>query len=327
MMLYVILTIVITTTQFVDKAEAYSAFNGGSQKIADLVNAERAKYGINPVKFYRYAPIQQAARIRAGELPVAFSHTRPNGGDFSTALDQARVNYDLAGENIGKGTSMSPESAMNQWMNSVGHRANILNPDYNLMAVGCIYSDNQNVFQWVLLLVHSDEADRDFVSLLPEYASDIGQIMYIQGMSISEYINECASELRELKQKIDSGQANADDYIQMGQVSAELGDTLGARKCYKHVLSIDPYSAEACMGMASTYDENYDNDEMLKWNLKAESLGSTDGALYANIAECYLKKNDKQSTMFYIEKAEKLSPDDEHVKSIREHINRAMNYK
>ena len=102
-------------------------------QVVALVNAERAKYGLSALKVD--AKVQQAALVRAKETAQSFSHTRPDGSSFSTALTQAGVSYRTAGENIAYGQS-TPQQVMNAWMNSSGHRANILKANYTTIGVG-----------------------------------------------------------------------------------------------------------------------------------------------------------------------------------------------
>ena len=61
--------------------------------------------------------IQTAAQVRAREIEKSFSHTRPDGSSFSTALTQQGVTYRGSGENIAWGQK-TPEQVMNGWMNS-----------------------------------------------------------------------------------------------------------------------------------------------------------------------------------------------------------------
>ncbi len=112
--------------------------NGTSQgdfasQVVALVNAERAKQGLSALTID--TKVQQAALVRAKESAQSFSHTRPNGSSFSTALTEAGVSYRTAGENIAYGQS-TPQQVMNAWMNSSGHRANILNANYTTIGVG-----------------------------------------------------------------------------------------------------------------------------------------------------------------------------------------------
>lgn len=104
-----------------------------ASQVAALVNQERAKAGLSALKVD--AKVQQAAQVRAKEQAQLFSHTRPNGSSCFTALAEAGVSYRGAGENIAYGQS-TPQQVMNAWMNSEGHRANILNANFTTIGVG-----------------------------------------------------------------------------------------------------------------------------------------------------------------------------------------------
>lgn len=107
--------------------------------VVDLVNAERAKKGLAPLTID--LKVQAAAMVRAKECEQRFSHTRPNGSSFATALKEQGVSYRSSGENIAWG-QRSPEEVMKAWMNSSGHRANIMNPNFTTIGVG--YYENAN---------------------------------------------------------------------------------------------------------------------------------------------------------------------------------------
>ena len=106
-------------------------------QVVELVNAQRAQAGLSALRLDTNAA--QAAQTRAKEIQTSFSHTRPNGSHFSTALKEAGVSYRSCGENIAWGQK-TPEEVMEGWMNSSGHRANILNPEYTAIGVG--YAQN-----------------------------------------------------------------------------------------------------------------------------------------------------------------------------------------
>ncbi len=103
------------------------------KRIVELVNQERAKAGLNALTLNMN--VTKAAQVRAVECQTLFSHTRPNGTSFATALKEAGVSYRGAGENIAWGQK-TPEQVMQGWMNSAGHRANILNARYTSIGVG-----------------------------------------------------------------------------------------------------------------------------------------------------------------------------------------------
>lgn len=118
-------------------------------QVLDLVNAERAKAGVKPLTLNSKAV--SAAQVRAQEIAVSFSHTRPDGSSFSTALKAAGLSFTRSGENIAYG-QRSAEAVMNGWMNSSGHRANILSSQYDSIGIGH-YQNAAGVNYWVQLFV------------------------------------------------------------------------------------------------------------------------------------------------------------------------------
>ena len=123
--------------------------NAYAKQVVNLVNAEREKAGLPALKIHTKA--ESAALLRAKEIEKSFSHTRPDGSDFSTALTLAGINFQSAGENIAYGQK-TPVSVMNDWMNSSGHRANILNANFTSIAVGH-YQNSAGVDYWVQLFL------------------------------------------------------------------------------------------------------------------------------------------------------------------------------
>lgn len=109
-----------------------------AEKVLNLVNAERTGSGLTPLTFD--SSLQEIALQRASEIAIYFSHTRPNGKSCITISEK------LAGENVAIGYS-SPEAVMTGWMNSSGHKANILNSGYSSIGIACVYSNGS--FQWV----------------------------------------------------------------------------------------------------------------------------------------------------------------------------------
>jgi uncharacterized protein YkwD len=103
------------------------------KQVVALVNQERVKEGLAPLTID--TKVQVAAQVRAKECEQLFSHTRPDGSSFSTALKEQNVSYRSSGENIAWG-QRSPEEVMKAWMNSSGHRANIMNPNFTTIGVG-----------------------------------------------------------------------------------------------------------------------------------------------------------------------------------------------
>ena len=114
--------------------------------VVDLVNRERAKEGLSALS--TNDTLMAAAQIRATELRTLFAHDRPDGSVCFTVLDEVGLPYMTAGENIAMGYP-SPERVVEGWMNSPGHRANILNEYFTAIGVG--YDENGRC--WVQLFV------------------------------------------------------------------------------------------------------------------------------------------------------------------------------
>ena len=122
-------------------------------EVVRLVNVERSKEGLSPLG--TFDSLTQAAQIRAPEVGVLFSHDRPDGTSCFTALDQtgAKKGAYTWGENIAAGNATAAET-VEQWMNSPGHRANILNPKYTHIGVGYCYDATSTYrHNWVQMFV------------------------------------------------------------------------------------------------------------------------------------------------------------------------------
>ncbi len=137
-----------------DKVEPENPGQGTTQdayaaQVVKLVNEERAKAGLSALTVHTGA--ESAAMVRAKEIERSFSHTRPDGSSFYTALQAAGIRYQSAGENIAYGQT-SPAQVMDSWMNSSGHRANILNANYDSIAVAH-YQNGSGVDYWVQLFL------------------------------------------------------------------------------------------------------------------------------------------------------------------------------
>ena len=107
--------------------------SSAAQAVLAEVNAARTKNGLSALTLD--ANMNRAAAVRAAEMAQSFSHTRPNGSRGLTALNEAGVSYRTAGENIASG-QQSAQAVVSAWMNSSGHRANILSSLFGRMGVG-----------------------------------------------------------------------------------------------------------------------------------------------------------------------------------------------
>ncbi|MGB9860576.1 MAG: CAP domain-containing protein [Moorellaceae bacterium] len=105
------------------------------QRVAELVNAERAKAGLKPLTLD--VQLSKVARLKAEDMRDKnyVSHDSPTYGSFAQMLLRFGLTYRTAGENIAAGYR-TPEAVVAAWMSSSGHRANILNPNFTHLGVG-----------------------------------------------------------------------------------------------------------------------------------------------------------------------------------------------
>lgn len=117
-------------------------------KVVELVNAERAKAGLKPL--VSNWELARVAKIKAQDMTDKnyFSHTSPTYGDPFTMIKNFGIKYTAAGENIAQGQK-TPQEVMNAWMNSSGHKANIMSSTYNQIGVGYDARSNTWVQQFI----------------------------------------------------------------------------------------------------------------------------------------------------------------------------------
>lgn len=115
-----------------------------SNQVVKLVNKERAKKGLSALKTNKV--LNGIAQQRAKEISMYFSHDRLDGNSCFELCKTAGYQYSYCGENIAAGF-INANSVMNGWMNSSGHRANILLPNFKEIGVGCYYQDG--IYYWV----------------------------------------------------------------------------------------------------------------------------------------------------------------------------------
>ena len=112
-----------------------------ADEVIRLVNKEREKAGLSSLEANK--ELTSAAEVRAKEISKVFGHTRPDGNSFNTAAKEAGFDGDYIGENIAGGR-MTPADVVEGWMNSEGHRKNILRPEYNYIGVAYLHKSNSD---------------------------------------------------------------------------------------------------------------------------------------------------------------------------------------
>ena len=110
-----------------------------ANEVLRLTNIERANEGLPALT--TTPELTRTAVVRANEVIRRFSHDRPDGSSCFTAYDENDVQYSWAGENIAQG-QRTPEEVVRAWMNSPGHRANILKREFGRLGVGVAMDTN-----------------------------------------------------------------------------------------------------------------------------------------------------------------------------------------
>ena len=125
--------------------------------VVSIVNKERKKQKLPPLTMNK--TLLDCAMTRAAECAVKFDHERPNGKLCFSVFPEG-FSYFSAGENIAYGYNMcmNAKSVMESWMDSPGHRANILTQSYNCIGVGCFISGNS--YYWVQMFSESETVDQ-----------------------------------------------------------------------------------------------------------------------------------------------------------------------
>ena len=115
-----------------------SNMNSDEKEVFDLINKQRTNNGLAAIK--NDSEVQRVARIKAQDMVDNnyFSHTSPTYGSPFDMLKSFKISYKTAGENIAGNSSNS--SAVTAWMNSSGHKANILNSNFNYTGIGVVSS-------------------------------------------------------------------------------------------------------------------------------------------------------------------------------------------
>ncbi|MFI7541402.1 CAP domain-containing protein [Actinoplanes sp. NPDC049599] len=115
-------------------------------EVVKIVNTERATAGCAALT--TDDRLIAAARGHSADMAARgyFSHTTPEGVEFSTRLTSAGYRWSGAGENIAKG-QRTPADVMTSWMTSAGHKANILNCGFKNIGVG-VAADAQGALVW-----------------------------------------------------------------------------------------------------------------------------------------------------------------------------------
>ena len=125
------ITLVEDVTYYAITKEIQAAYNqSAAQSMLDMINAERMIAGSDNLSWS--TSLEASAKTRAEEITRLFSHTRPDGSSCFT------INASARGENIAAGYSTA-SATFNQWMESPGHKANMLNASFTVVGISAYY--------------------------------------------------------------------------------------------------------------------------------------------------------------------------------------------
>ncbi len=129
--------------------------------VINTVNNIRVSYGLNELAVTPL--LLEVSNTRAEELAENFSHNRPDGSLCFTALKEAGITYSFVAENIAAGRA-DPVSTVDQWMNSEGHRENILGENYTHIGIGYYYdADSTYGHYWSMFLIGVTDGSEPYV--------------------------------------------------------------------------------------------------------------------------------------------------------------------
>lgn len=119
-------------------SQTSSSMNSNEKEVFELINKQRTNNGLKELKVDE--ELQRVARIKAQDMVDNnyFSHTSPTYGSPFQMLNSFKISYKTAAENIAGNSSNT--GAVNSWMNSSGHKSNILNSSYNYTGIGVVSS-------------------------------------------------------------------------------------------------------------------------------------------------------------------------------------------
>lgn len=186
-------------------------------EVLNLVNKERTKRKLKPLKMSQ--TLLDLANQRAAETSIYWSHTPPCGKKYSINeyLDHHEMPYNkyiYVGENIAFG-QLNPKTVVKDWMNSKGHKANILSKNYSYIGVGCFETSTGHLY-WTqsfcnynkkIAKKQTSTINKTYkIKCISKYAKVKKQystykIQKGQNKSLSLYVENSANELKKYHKK------------------------------------------------------------------------------------------------------------------------------
>ncbi len=189
------------------QSESYSASESSAEmkskanKLAMLINEYREENGLNPLYIVPY--LNDVSDIRVNESIENFSHYRPNGTKFSTAIDYSIVPFSKVYETLAAGSDTA-EDTFEQWMNSEDHRKILLTPNISHMGIGITYNED-TLYEWywqaIYAVTNAQYADQYLPTeyeVVPKAEGDItgdGLVDTYDYLSLADYLYKKANNI------------------------------------------------------------------------------------------------------------------------------------
>ncbi|MBQ9609305.1 MAG: CAP domain-containing protein [Lachnospiraceae bacterium] len=199
-LVFVLSGIILMDKPLISEAASGQYNDDMAWEVLDMVNKERAARGLSSLTMDQ--TLVNSAKVRAPEISEYFSHTRPNGTSCFTAYPSAQMSV---GENIAAG-QYSASAVMNSWMNSQGHRENILDSGFKSIGIACYYIPGSDYgYYWVQCFGDVVTAPLSNSSSSSTGNTSVDTVDYSSVYDYSYYINKYS----DLKSAFGSNQAAA----------------------------------------------------------------------------------------------------------------------
>lgn len=255
-----------------DSVETYANCR---EEMLSLVNQERQKAGLKPLELYD--AINETAQIKAKDLyeTGVFDHGSSNLGYFNNQYDKAGLLYTAGGENIAKGYT-TVESVMTGWLNSQGHRANILSAEFTHLGVGYYKG------YWVQQFIGNPKEGTTVACPNCDGKINIDEYMYqstdSEGNLYGIYQCRNCAHLLEKCPKCEEGFFEDAGLTSHGSLS---------KKCNK----CGHYQSDSCIeNCVSCGSKILNNTESVKYKITADSTRTYDGHTYEKADGCYFQQ-------------------------------------
>ena len=157
-----------------------------ADSVINLVNKERRSRGLHELKMI--PRLTKAANIRVYEIEKLWDHKRPDGRSCFSVIEDVSLKSTTRGENIAYGYP-DPATVVKSWMDSQGHRANILSPDYKYIGVGCAYINGD--YYWTQEFIGTGE---DFAyAYFPDKHGEVSEDGIVDAVDAALVLREYAA--------------------------------------------------------------------------------------------------------------------------------------